>query len=463
MAIMEKQTILIIDDEQGIRESLSIMLQMEGYDTASSENAQKAMEKIENGEVFDFIVCDIKMPGMSGLEFLREVRERNIDSVIIMITAYGNHETSIEAIKKGADDYITKPVKTEELVLRMKMAEEKRNLRNYNLHLRKELSKSEYFNDFISVSREISELKELAIKASLYNTTVLITGESGTGKELLAKSIHRSSSRKDNPFLAVNCAAIPDTLLESELFGFAKGSFSGASDLKIGLFENASGGTLFLDEIAEIPVHLQPKLLRVLQEQEIRRIGENGSRKIDVRVIAASNKDLGSEVEAGNFRSDLYYRLNVLPLRIPPLRERRDDIPELVRYFVDRFNKKLNRNIKGFSSEAMNGIIKHPWYGNVRELENFVERSMIFADSDIINDIALPSLENAKKFSIESWIDTLSLEQAKSRIEEEYIKRALEKTNGNRSRAAEYLGISRRNLLYKIKEYLSGKDTETPG
>lgn len=453
------QTILLIDDEQGIRESLTVMLQIEGYQVTAMDDAVKALELIDSGYAYDFIVSDIKMPRMSGMDFLKEAKKRNLDSVIIMITAYGNHETSIEAIQNGADDYINKPVKTEELVLRMKMAEERKTLRKDNLQLREKLGQSEGFDDFVSESRVISNIKELASKASQYDTTVLISGESGTGKELLARSIHKNSKRKSGPFLAVNCAAIPDTLLESELFGYAKGAFTGASDSKPGLMENANGGSLFLDEIGEFPLHLQSKLLRVLQEQEVRRLGETRTRKIDVRIIAATNRDLEEEVKEGNFRTDLFYRLNVLPIRIPPLRERRDDIHLLVSYFVEKFNKKLNRNIKGISSEAMNEILKYPWYGNVRELENFIERTLIFTESDIVDKINLPDTANRRPNSIESWLDTIPLEEAKSKIEQAYIEMALEKTGGNRTKAAEYLGISRRNLLYKLKDYISKKDS----
>lgn len=453
------QKILLVDDEQGIRESLTVMLQIEGYHVTAMENALKALELIETGSSFDFIVSDIKMPGMSGLEFLKKIRKKDTDSVVIMITAYGDHKTSIEAVQNGADDYINKPVKSEELILRMKMAQEKRKLKEDNLQLREQLGRADGFDDFVSESRIISNIKELASKASRYNTTVLISGESGTGKELLARSIHSNSKRKNGPFFAVNCAAIPDNLLESELFGYAKGAFTGASDSKPGLMENANGGSLFLDEIGEFPIHLQSKLLRVLQEQEVRRLGETRSRKIDVRIITATNRNLEDEVRQGNFRADLFYRLNVLPIRIPPLRERREDVPVLVQFFIEKFNKKLNRNVKGFSDKSMNQILKYPWYGNVRELENFIERTIIFTESDIIDEIQLPDSARRKSNSIDTWLDTISLDQAKSRIEQAYIENALEKTDGNRTKAAKYLGISRRNLLYKLKEYISGDDS----
>lgn len=447
--------VLLIDDEEGIRESLSIMLQIEGFETVALPDAVKALKLIDSGSYFDFIISDIKMPYMDGIEFLREVRKRELESIVIMITAYGNIETPVDAIKSGADDYIRKPVKTDELILRMKMAEEKNKLKKDNRALRLELGKADGYDDIISVSKAMKEIKDLALKASQYNTTVLITGESGTGKELIAKSIHKNSNRCDNNFVAVNCAAIPDTLLESELFGYIKGAFTGANESKIGLIENADEGTLFLDEIGDFPTHLQTKLLRVLQEQEVRRIGENKEKKINLRVIAASNSDLEEEVRTGTFRSDLYYRLNVLPIHIPSLRARREDIPHLVDHFITKYNKKLDRNVKGLGKEASNKIMEYPWYGNVRELENTIERSMIMTDTDIIEDIDLPDVQNKRSFPIDTWVEELSLDEAKGRIEKAYIEDALEKTNGNRTKAAELLGISRRNLLYKLKEYYS--------
>ena len=447
--------VLLIDDEEGIRESLSIMLQIEGFETVALPDAVKALQLIDSGSYFDFIISDIKMPYMDGIEFLREVRKRELESIVIMITAYGNIETPVDAIKSGADDYIRKPVKTDELILRMKMAEEKNKLKKDNRALRLELGKADGYDDIISVSKSMKEIKDLALKASQYNTTVLITGESGTGKELIAKCIHKNSNRCDNNFVAVNCAAIPDTLLESELFGYIKGAFTGANESKIGLIENADEGTLFLDEIGDFPTHLQTKLLRVLQEQEVRRIGENKEKKINLRVIAASNSDLEEEVRTGTFRSDLYYRLNVLPIHIPSLRARKEDIPHLVDHFITKYNKKLGRNVKGLGKEASNKIMEYPWYGNVRELENTIERSMIMTDTDIIEDIDLPDVQNKRSLPIDTWVEELSLDEAKGRIEKAYIDDALEKTNGNRTKAAELLGISRRNLLYKLKEYHS--------
>ena len=447
------QKVLLIDDEEGIRESLSVMLQIEGYKVTALPDAINAVQMLESGESYDYIISDIKMPQMDGIQFLKEIKKREVDSIVIMITAYGNVETPVEAIQNGADDYIRKPVKSDELILRMKMALEKNKLKQDNRALRMELGKAEGYEDIISVSKSMQDLKNLALKASQYNTTVLITGESGTGKELIAKSIHLNSKRDEGPFVAVNCAAIPDTLLESELFGYIKGAFSGANDNKKGLIEDANEGTLFLDEIGEFPLQLQTKLLRVLQEQEIRRLGETKERKVDVRVIAATNRNLEEEVKEGNFRSDLFYRLNVLPLHIDPLRTRKEDIPHLVDHFIKNFNNKLEHNVKGIGKNAMSQIMEYPWFGNVRELENVIERSMIMADSETIDEIDLPETTGRKDIAIESWLEELSLDEAKDKIEKAYIENALEKTNGNRTKAAELLGISRRNLLYKLKEY----------
>ena len=447
------QTVLLVDDEEGIRESLTVMLQIEGFDVTSAPDPIAALKILDTKDDFDFILSDVKMPHMDGIQFLKEIKRRNIESIVIMITAYGNSETPVDAVKNGADDYIRKPIKTDELLLRMKMAEEKHKLKKDNRALRMELGKGEGFDSIVSVSKTMKDLKSFSLKASQYNSTVLITGESGTGKELVANCIHQNSPRKDGPFVAVNCAAIPETLLESELFGYLKGAFSGADSSKIGLIENANEGTLFLDEVGEFPLSLQTKLLRVLQEQEIRRLGDTKIIKVDVRIIAATNRDLEEEVKEKNFRSDLFYRLNVLPIHIPPLRTRKEDIPHLVDHFIKAFNGKLNHNVSGISNNALNSLMDYPWHGNVRELENVIERSMILNDSEIIEDIDLPDFDNRKSLALDSWIDEIPLDEAKDRVEKAYIDKALAQTNGNRTRAAELLGISRRNLLYKLKEY----------
>ena len=441
--------VLVIDDEIGVRESLSLILGMEGYDVVCSESASSGIRRIDDGGNYDFIICDIRMPGMDGIQFLRELQSRDLSSIVIMISAYGTVETSIEAIKSGADDYINKPINSEELVLRMRMAEERKRLRKENLYLRKELGKEKGFEEMIFVSGKIKEVVDFAKRVSEYKTTVLITGESGTGKELIARAIHTNSPRKDKPFVAVNCAAIPESLLESELFGYVKGAFSGANNTKRGLVEEAHGGTLFLDESGEFPHHLQSKLLRVLQEEEIRRLGDTKTIKVDVRIIAATSRDLVQDVMRGTFREDLFYRINILPVHIPPLRERKEDIPLLVEHFIEKYNEKLGCYIKGIGPDVMSELREYPWHGNVRELENVIERAMILNDSDLINSIDLGLRENDQ----ETLPHSFSLTEAWQRLEKAYIQKALSQTGGNRTQAAKLLGLSRRALLYKLKQY----------
>lgn len=450
--------VLVIDDEIGVRESLSLILGMEGYDVVCGESASSGIRLIDDGGNYDFIICDIRMPGMDGIQFLGEIQNRDLSSIVIMISAYGTVDTSIEAIKSGADDYINKPINSEELVLRMRMAEERKRLRKENLYLRKELGKQKGFEAIVFVSGKVQEVVNFAKKISEYKTTVLITGESGTGKELIARAIHTSSPRKDKPFVAVNCAAIPESLLESELFGYAKGAFSGASNTKRGLFEEAHGGTLFLDEIGEFPNHLQSKLLRVLQEAEIRRLGDTKTIKVDVRIIAATSRDLGQDVIQGTFREDLFYRINILPVHIPPLRERKEDISVLVEHFIEKYNEKLGCYIKGVSPGVMSELHEYPWHGNVRELENIIERAMILTDSDFIHRIDLGLRGNDLEDSALS--DSLSLNEAWHRLEKAYIEKALSQTGGNRTQAAKLLGLSRRALLYKLKQYGHSEEEE---
>lgn len=446
------QKILVIDDERGIRESLTLIFQMEGYGVDSVGDAKTAIDLIASGIPYDFIICDIKLPGMSGIEFLEELARRDIASIVIMISAYGSIENSIEAIKKGAADYINKPINSEELVLRMHMARERQQLRATNRYLRKELGAENTFTDIAYTSKIMEEVIDLSSKASRFKTTVLITGESGTGKELVAKAIHNQSDRKDAPFVAVNCAAIPEPLMESELFGYAKGAFTGASSSKRGLIEEAHGGTLFLDEIGEFPQILQPKLLRVLQEGEIRRLGDNKLIKIDVRVIAATSRDLGQDVLNGRFRDDLFYRLNVFPIFIPPLRERKGDIPLLVGHFISKHAHQINPRIRDVSPEVMAELTNYEWPGNVRELENIIERAMIITDSDIIQEVEPGGNKPGNSTQLNGLLNNFSFDEAKQMVENAFIDKALSDSGGNRTKAAKILGISRRSLLYKLKQ-----------
>lgn len=445
--------ILIIDDEESMRHMLSIILKKEGYDVVSVEGGQQAL-KVLDKEDFDFILCDIKMPGMDGLGFLKAVRsqESGVGSVIIMMSAYGAIDTAIECMRLGAYDYISKPFKADEILLTLKKAEEREKLKSENKRLKEAFQREYDFKNIIAKTSAMLDIFKLIKKVADYNTTVLITGESGTGKELIARGIHYNGSRKDKPFVAVNCGAIPAMLLESELFGHVKGAFTDAVRDKKGLFEEADGGTIFLDELGELPRELQVKLLRVLQEGEIRKVGDAKSKKIDVRVIAATARDLPDEIKKGNFREDLFYRLNVVPVKLPPLRERQADIPLLANYFADIYARKFGKKIKAIDEEAMNHLINYSWPGNVRELENVIERAVILVDGDVIKTDSLPFQPSA--ISHQPLANTgLSIKKAEETLEKELIKKALEMTKGNKTKAAELLEISHRALLYKIKEY----------
>ncbi|MBI4228484.1 MAG: sigma-54-dependent Fis family transcriptional regulator [Deltaproteobacteria bacterium] len=449
-------SVLIIDDEIGIRETLSLILKMEGYEVQCAESATSGLELLDSGKYYDYIVCDVKMPGMDGIQFLKEIQIRDSGSILIMITAYGTLETSIEAIKAGASEYIGKPINTEELLLRMAMAKEREKLKKENLYLRKELGKGDGFEEILFESDKMREVISLARKASQFKTTVLITGESGTGKELIARAIHRASPRNEEPFVAINCSAIPEQLLESELFGYVKGAFSGADRTKRGLFEEAHGGTLLLDEIGDLPLQLQTKFLRVLQEEEIRRLGDTKTIKIDVRIIAATSSNLNHDIELGKFRNELFYRLNVLRIHIPPLRERKEDIHCLLDHFIKKFRRKLNPRIRGVSEEVMSELLDYPWYGNVRELGNVIERGVLLSDSDIIQHLDLRPREN--EINKDFTPDSPSLEEAWERLEKYYIEKALFEAKGNRTEAAKLLGLSRRSLHYKLKHYGQTED-----
>jgi len=447
--------ILIIDDEESMRHMLSIILKKEGYEVVSAESGQQAL-KVLGKDDFNFILCDIRMPDMDGLEFLKVVRsqESGVRSVVIMMSAYGTIDTAVECMRLGAYDYISKPFKADEIIITLKKAEERERLKSENIRLKKAFQEDFDFRNIIASSPQMLDIFNLIEKVAGYNTTVLITGESGTGKELIAKAIHYNGSRKDKPFIAINCGAIPETLLESELFGHVKGAFTDAVRSKSGLFEEADGGTIFLDEIGELPKELQVKLLRVLQEGELRKVGDSKSRKIDVRVIAATARDLSGEIKKGNFRDDLFYRLNVVPITIPPLRERQGDIPLLVNHFTVIYAKKFSRPIKGADDEAMKYLISYPWPGNVRELENAIERAVILEDGDMIKSENLPFIKEPSAISHQPSANTgFSIKKAEEAIEKELITKALEMTHGNKTKAAELLEISHRALLYKIKGY----------
>jgi two-component system response regulator AtoC len=451
---MSTNRILLIDDEENFRHMLSVILKKRGYDVETASDGTDGLKKVDSG-AFDTVLCDIRMPQMDGLEFLKEAQKAGCESTIIMMSAYGTLDTAIEAMKMGAYDYISKPFKPDEIILTLKKAEERERLRRENLFLKKEVQKEYSFENIISKNERMRQIFDTIRKVAKYKSTILIAGESGTGKELVAKAIHFNSDRSNHPFIPVNCGAIPENLLESELFGHTKGSFTNAVRTKKGLFEEANGGTMFLDEIGELPLQLQVKLLRVLQDGEIRRIGDSRAIQIDVRIIAATIKDLDKEVRENKFRDDLFYRLNVLPMKIPPLRERKEDIPLLVDHFIHKYSRELGKPIEGIVPEALNCLLNYNWNGNVRELENVIERAIVLTESIRIQVENLPvEIQNPKEESKLSLLnDELSIKKASRYLEIDLIQKALRKTNGNHTHAAKLLEISHRALLYKIKEY----------
>jgi len=454
---MSGQSVLIIDDEENMRHMLQIMLMKAGFVSESAANGFDGLEAMERTG-FDYILCDIKMPRMDGMTFLKKAREKFPEKTYIMMSAYGTMESAVEAMKLGAYDYISKPFKQDEVLLTLKKAEERERLKAENLELKnkvEEIDRKYSFSNIVARSEAMANVFDLVRKVSDHKTTVLITGESGTGKELIARAIHMSSPRASGPMVPINCGGIPENLLESELFGYRKGAFTDAVKDKTGYFEEADQGTLFLDEMGDLPLPLQVKLLRALQEGEITPLGGVSPKKIDVRVIAATSKDIKKEVEAGKFREDLYYRINVMPIHLPPLRERRGDIPLLFGYFIDMFNKKLKKNVEGLSSKALPMLMAYSWPGNVRELENVTERAVLLAQGRWITPEDLPqhiSSGGVYPSSAEP-LDTLSLKKAGKNLERELIRRALALTGGNRSQAARILEVSRPMLLSKIKEY----------
>jgi two-component system response regulator AtoC len=449
--------LLVIDDESNMRHMLAAMLKNSGYSVDTASEGLEGMKMLERSS-YDFILCDIKMPKMDGMTFLKTAGDLVKHSTVIMMSAYGTVETAIEAMKLGAYDYISKPFKSDEVTLTLKKAEERERLKKENDFLRERIRTIQADNRFdrmVGQSKAMQAVFELAKKVAQHNTTVLITGESGTGKELIARGIHFYSERADGRLIPVNCGGIPENLLESEMFGYKKGAFTGADRDKAGLFEAAEGGTLFLDEIGELPLSLQVKLLRVLQESEVRPIGDPKTHKVDVRVITATAKNLEAEMRKGTFREDLFYRLNVMQIHLPPLRDRTEDIPPLCQLFIERFNGELKKRIASISPGAMSRLMKHPWPGNVRELENVIQRAVVLAEQDALLPEHLPGsvvteLENGH---LDTLFEGFSLKEAQRSLEKKLIVKALTETGGNRTRAARLLEISHPSLLSKIKAY----------
>jgi two-component system response regulator AtoC len=452
-----KKRLLIIDDEANMRHMLSTVLNKAGYHVETASNGVEGLEMIQQSQ-YDFLLCDIKMPEMDGMEFLKCSRDRLGAATVIMMSAYGSIDTAIEAMKSGAYDYISKPFKADEVYLTLKKAEERESLKAENRLLKERIQKIEgdyNFGKMVAKSKTMQSVFQLANKAAQYKTTVLILGGSGTGKELIARGIHYGGMRAAGPLVPVNCGGIPESLLESELFGYKKGAFTGADRNKNGLFQEAEGGTIFLDEIGELPISLQVKLLRVLQENEVRPVGDSKSRQIDVRVIAATSKKLEEEVKKGSFREDLYYRLNVMTVKLPPLSERTEDIPLLCKHFIGRFNEILGKDISGLAPDAMSRLLEYHWPGNVRQLENVIERAMVIADDSLLlpEHFAAELIQKDRHTPQDTLIEGLSLKDAQKVVEKKLITQALDETGGNRTRAARLLEISHPSLLTKIKAY----------
>ncbi|MCK6573865.1 sigma-54 dependent transcriptional regulator [Myxococcota bacterium] len=446
--------VLVADDEENIRYMLELTLRREGYDVRTVPDGEAALQAITTGD-FDVVLCDLVMPKMTGLELLDALRARGLSVNVILMSAHADVETALSAVARGAFDYLPKPARTDEVLFRLRRAIEQATLRAEVGRLKAALEGAPTLGRIVAESKPMLQVFTLVRKVADFKTTVLLTGESGTGKELVARAIHDSSGRAKAPFVAINCGAIPENLLESELFGHVRGAFTDATRTRRGLFEEADGGTLFLDEIGELPLNLQVKLLRVLQEEEIRKVGDTKAQKVDVRVVAATVRDLGEEVKAGRFREDLYYRLNVLSIRLPPLRERRTDIPLLALHFVRQFNDRLGTAVRGVTPAAMRALIHYAWPGNVRELENTIERALVLVEGDEIGEDDLSPRIRDSQDRIKGTLAAgeLSIKKTTRVIEEELIRRALAKTGGNRTRAAEILELSHRALLYKIKEY----------
>ena len=459
--------ILVVDDERGMREFLNIMLQKEGYGVTSAGSGKEALEYISQ-KTFDIVITDIRMPDITGIDIIKTVKESTPETIVIMITAYASTETAVEAMKQGAYDYITKPFKIEEIKLIVRNALEKRRLREENLILKKKIEEwtaTGFIGGIVGKSPSVIRIIELMVKIADSPSNVLITGESGTGKELIARAIHHYSYRKDRPFVAINCSAIPEGLFESELFGHIKGAFTGAIANKEGIFESAHGGTIFLDEIGDIPQSFQVKLLRVLDDKIIKRVGGNQEIKIDVRIVAATNKDLKKAIAEGAFREDLFYRLDVIPIEMPPLRERKEDISLLIEHFLSKFNRILGGEVKSTSPDAMERLVNHSWKGNVRELENVIERAVTLGsgpviDLKIIEECLQRTIPYKTRISVDIPLDGIDLEGLLTEIEKDLLLKALDKARGVKKDAAELLRLDFRSFRYRLAKYNLSKDEE---
>jgi len=449
--------ILLIDDEPDSCKALSLLLQRSGYRIESCQSGEQALGLLKT-QSFDLVISDLLLPGVNGIDILKHIKEHTPETCVILITGNASAETAVEAMKEGALDYITKPFNFERLKIQVAKALEKNRLVLENQYLKEQLHGRYRFTSIIGTSQAMQQVFTRMEKVVATDSTILILGASGTGKELVAKAIHYNSPRKDKPFIAINCGAIPEDLLESELFGHVKGAFTSAVADKSGKFELANGGTIFLDEIGDMPLHLQMKLLRVLQEHEIERVGSSKKIFLDVRLISATNVDLQHKVKTGQFREDLYYRLNVIPIHLPPLKERRGDIPQLARHFLEKICKEMNRPMMTIGDDAMLAMEAYDWPGNVREMENIIERTVALTDGQIISGHDLPP-DIGRQFPPQTGVprqlspEGIDLNQVIGEIEKELITQALELGKGVKARAAELLNINRTTLVEKIKRF----------
>lgn len=450
--------ILVVDDERSMREFLTILLRKQSYEVETAESAEAAMQRLREGGI-DLVLTDLKLGAQSGLDVLEFVKQREPSVQVILMTAFATTETAIQALKAGARDYVIKPFKVDELIVQVEKALEVRRLERENLYLREELAGRVRLDRMVGRSAEMKRVFEMVLRVAPTRTTVLITGESGTGKELVARALHAHSDRADGTFVPVNCGAIPETLIESELFGHAKGAFTGASHEKKGVFAMADGGTIFLDEIGELPLSMQVRLLRVLQERKIKPVGHATEQSVDCRVVAATNRDLRQMVSEGKFREDLYYRLNVIQIPLPALRERREDLPLLVQHFIDRFAREMAKTIRGVDKDAMSLLLSYPYDGNVRELENIIERAVTLEAGDLVTVDSLPyHMQKGNDLSVfaadfEIPEEGVNLDRIVENLERSLITKALRRTGGVRKMAASLLGISFRSMRYRLDKY----------
>jgi two-component system NtrC family response regulator len=445
---MERISILIVEDEETQRGLLQGLLNKEGYNATGAGDGKTAIQLFKE-QAFEVMLLDYKLPDTDGLTILRQVKEINPETEVIMITAFGSIENAVSALKAGAFEYLTKPIDLDDLLFKIKKVEERRYLIRENMVLKEALKERLKSENIVYASEKMHGVVSVIVRVAKTDSTCMVEGESGVGKEIVANLIHQLSERKNHALVKVNCSAIPDTLLESELFGYERGAFTGAYQKKIGKFEMASKGTIFLDEIGDVPLALQPKLLRVLQEKEIERLGGLSPVKVDVRIIAATNKDLEAEVKQGRFREDLYYRLNIVRIEVPPLRERKEDIPLLLDFFLKKFNERHRREVRGFAREARDSLIKYDYPGNVRELENIVERAIVLTRGDYITRDDLSALGGAKD---QPAPDAAGMKQMVESMEKRMITEALVSVSWVQTKAAELLGISERMLRYKMKK-----------